>query len=93
MDDFVVGRKAIIEFLRAPLDLSRDPQIAWNKIMRWRKRQGMDGLFHRDITGRPFILKGEVKEWLMNTGRQPARANFTRTTTEEIISEDQDIGQ
>lgn len=70
MHDFIVGRKAIIEFLRAPLDLSSDPRTAWNKIMRWRKNQGMDGVFHRDITGRPFIIKTEVQEWIVKTDRQ-----------------------
>jgi 5-methylcytosine-specific restriction endonuclease McrA len=51
MDDFIVGRKAIIDFLRVPLDLSPTAKTAWNKILRWRRNQGMEELFHRDITG------------------------------------------
>lgn len=78
MDDYIVGRKAIIEFLRAPLDLSRDSRVAWNKIMRWRKHQGMDKLFHRDITGRPFVISTEVKEWMLNASCQRVHTAFIK---------------
>lgn len=65
MDDFIVGRKAIIEFLRAALDLSPTAKTAWNKILRWRKDQGMEKIFHRDITGRPYIIPEEARRWFL----------------------------
>lgn len=78
LNDIIVGRKSIIEFLRVPMDLSADPAIAWNKILRWRKNQGMDELFHRDITGRPFIIQEEVKEWLLRSDRQRVQKPFPK---------------
>lgn len=86
-DDMVVGRKDIIEYLRKPLDLSQNQRTAWNKIYRWRKQQGMDKVFHRDITGRPFILKAEVIEWLMSVDGQRVPREFPNQPSKEIISE------
>ena len=87
MDEFVVGRKAIIEYLRAALDLSPDPRVAWNKIMRRRKDQGMNNLFHRDIAGRPYILKTEVKEWIMKTDGKAQRVQrgFELKSSKEML--------
>lgn len=86
MDDFIVGRKAIITYLRGPLDLSPDSRTAWNKIMRWRKHQGMDKLFHRDITGRPFIIAGEVREWMLNASCRRVHTAFIKGN-KEIVPE------
>lgn len=85
MDDFIVGRKAIIEFLRVPLDLSPTAKTAWNKILRWRRNQGMEELFHRDITGRPYIIGCEVKEWIARTDRQRAPKRYPKGESKEII--------
>ena len=84
MDDFVVGRKAIIDLLRGPLDLSQNPKTAWHKIMRWRKYQGMDGIFHADITGRPFVIITEVKEWLLSTDRQRVRKEYPKGSKDMV---------
>ena len=87
IDDMLVGRKAIIEFLRVPLDLSPNMRIAWNKVYRWRTQQGMDKVFHRDITGRPFIIKSEVIEWLMGTDGQRVRKAYPNKRDREIVPE------
>ena len=88
-DDIIVGRKDIIEYLRKPLDLSPNQRIAWNKIYRWRKQQGMEKVFHRDITGRPFIIKAEVREWLKDTDgkREYVPQGFLKKDSKEILPE------
>ena len=64
MDEFVVGRKAIIEYLRSALDLSHDHDTAWNKIRRWKRNYGMAALFHSHLNGQPYIIVSEVREWI-----------------------------
>ena len=72
-DEMIVGRKAIIKYLSVPLDLSSDPRTAWNKILRWRKHQGMEKVFHRDVTGRPFVIVTEIRKWIMETDNKTQR--------------------
>ncbi|MCK9520711.1 MAG: hypothetical protein M0R74_17065 [Dehalococcoidia bacterium] len=93
MDDFIVGRKDIIEFLRKPLDLSPTTKTAWNKILRWRRNHGMEELFHRDITGRPYIIGCEVKEWIARTDRQRVPKQYPKGESKEIMPANEGIGQ
>lgn len=60
----IVGRKAIIEYLKPLLGLSGDQDVAWRKVYRWRERYAMEKLFHHAPNGRPYLLRGEVEEWL-----------------------------
>lgn len=92
MDDFIVGRKAIIEFLKAPLDLSPTAKTAWNKILRWRRQQGMEKLFHRDITGRPYIIASETREWIVSTDRQRVQKIYPKGN-KEIVQAKMEKGQ
>ncbi len=59
----VVGRKAIIEYLRPRLRLPSGPDAAWIKILRWRKKYGLDKLFHHDVTGAPYIYPAQIRDW------------------------------
>jgi hypothetical protein len=63
-EDWVVGRKAIIEYLRVPLQLSIDSEIAWRKVRRWKRDYGMKELFHRTPGNSPYVIGSEVELWL-----------------------------
>ena len=90
MDDYIVGRKAIIALLKKPLDLSGDGKVAWNKIMKWRKEYGMEKLFYRNMAGRPFVMASEIREWLISTRdvAQRVRRGFEKRDR-EIVPEKQ----
>lgn len=87
MDEFVVGRKAIIGFLRSALDLSDNQRTAWNKILRWRKNHGMEKIFYKDITGRPFIIASEVREWMFGADGQRVPRGFELKGSKETLPE------
>jgi hypothetical protein len=90
LDDFVVGRKAIIEFLRVIFDLSPDPRTAWNKILRRRRAYGMDKLFHHDMAGHPYIIKTEMQAWIVKTDgkAQHVRRVFEKKEDKEIVQDE-----
>ncbi len=62
--DMIVGRKAIIEFLRVPLQLYEDETVAWRKINRWKQKYYLTRLIHHTPSGAPYIIPAEIRAWL-----------------------------
>ncbi len=55
-DEMVVGRKAIVDFLGVK---------SWRTVRRWKKRYRMRKLIMQLPNGRPFLLKSEVRLFLL----------------------------
>jgi hypothetical protein len=55
-DEIVQGRKAIMKFLGVK---------SWRTVRRWKKRYGLDNLILEHPNGRPFLLRCEIKQWLV----------------------------
>lgn len=56
-----IGRKAVVRFLKARIDLSPDLETAWNKVRRWRRRYGLPVI--ADPNGRPSITEEDYAAW------------------------------
>lgn len=78
--EMIVGRKAIIEYLRSPLQLGFNQDNAWKKIKRWKRSWGLSICFHRLPNGSPYLIAGEVEMWLMKFDeKQKKRAMKTKS--------------
>jgi hypothetical protein len=53
-DDFVQGRKRIMEFLGVK---------SWRTVRRWKKRYGLDGLIMQLPNGQPVLMKSVIRMW------------------------------
>jgi hypothetical protein len=55
-DEMVQGRRAIMEFLGVK---------SWRTVRRWKKTYRLDKLIMKLANGRPFLLRCEIKQWLL----------------------------
>jgi hypothetical protein len=62
-EDLVIGRKELIRYFQGRLRLPSDQKDAWQKICRWRKKYGLELLFHHDVNGKPYIIPVEIEAW------------------------------
>ena len=62
-NEWHIGRKAIILFLRPYIGLSNDHDVAWNMVRRWRKHQGLGDIIRSQPNGRPYIDEAEFEMW------------------------------
>lgn len=62
-DVWVVGRKAIIEYLRPKLALADNMIGAWSAIRRWRQNYGFDKLIRHLPNGKPYLIKADFELW------------------------------
>lgn len=67
-NDIVVGRKGIIAYLKAKIDLSDNLEVAWRKVRRWKKRYKMHEIIHHLPSGQCYILKSEFQQWIIKAG-------------------------
>jgi hypothetical protein len=45
----------------------------------------MDKVFHRDITGRPYVIASEIREWLIETDGQRVQKPFPKKKSKDIV--------
>ena len=61
-EDWRIGRKAIVIFLRPYIGLSVLQKPAWRKVARWKKDYGLP--IEYDPSGRPYIDPRVFELWI-----------------------------
>lgn len=65
MDDWIVGRVAIMKFLK---------KGSWRSVLRWVRKYKPP--LRRWIDGKPAFLRAEINEWLIRTGEEVQEKYF-----------------
>lgn len=62
MTGIIIGRKAIVAFMRQYADLNDDFMVAWRLLVRWSKQYKFP--LHHEVHGRPSVFPHEVEKWM-----------------------------
>lgn len=78
MTGIIIGRKAIVAFMRQYASLNDDVDEAYRTVKRWSKDYKFP--LNREINGRPSVFPHEVEKW-MKESREKIMEKIRNTST------------